>query len=123
VQRCYQLRQCLVGGDVPAAITVVGPGVADTAAVEAPLQPAQLVMGDVLEQLDRRPARRKPAAPQLAGRQRFQFAHQPGPEIVEVAEEDLGARGHRNGGFRERQAHKDKPAAPLRQDGTGPATA
>jgi hypothetical protein len=47
-----QLVKCLAGCGVPAAIPVVGPGVADVAAFEAPLQPAQLVMGKVLEQLD-----------------------------------------------------------------------
>jgi hypothetical protein len=69
VQCCYQLAECLAGGDVPAAVPVVGPGVADVAAFEAPFQPAQLVMGKMLEQLDRRPAGRQPAAPQLAVRQ------------------------------------------------------
>src|ERR1700722_15009626 len=58
-QRCYQLRQRLVGGDIPAAIPVIGPGVTDVAAFKAPLQPAQLVVGDMLEQLERGPARRK----------------------------------------------------------------
>jgi hypothetical protein len=36
VQRRYQLAECLVGSDVPAAIAVVGPGVADVAAFLAP---------------------------------------------------------------------------------------
>src|SRR5450432_1858388 len=97
--------ECLVGSDVPAATPVVGPGADDVAAFEAPLQPAQLVMGKMLEQLDRCPARRQPAAPQLAARQSLQLAHQPGPEVVQVAEEDLGARRHWNDGLREWQAH------------------
>jgi hypothetical protein len=40
-QRRDQLLQCLAGSDVPAAIPVVGPGIADMAAFETPLQPAQ----------------------------------------------------------------------------------
>jgi hypothetical protein len=97
--------------DVPAAIPVVGPRITDIAALESPLQPAQPVVGDMLQQLDRRPARRQPAAPLLCVGQRRDVGDQPGPEELEVAEEDLGPGRHWNGGLRERQAHKDKPAS------------
>jgi hypothetical protein len=93
------------------------PRVGDRAAFEAPIQPAQLVMGKMLEQLDRRPAGRQPAAAQLAAAQGFQLAHQPGAKVVEVPEEDFGARGHRNGGLREMAGSRGKQAAPLRQPG------
>ena len=72
-----QLRERLVGGDVPAAVPAVGKRVADIAPLETPLQPPQLDVGKVLEQLDRRPARGQPAAAQLAAGQRFELAHQP----------------------------------------------
>jgi hypothetical protein len=78
----------------------------DRAAFEAPLQPPQLVMRNMLEQLDRRPAGRQPAAAQLAVRQGLKLAHQPGAEVLQVPEEDLGARGHRIGGLGEWQAHE-----------------
>src|SRR5580658_8261934 len=107
VQRRHELLERLVGGHVPAAIPVLAPRVGDRAAFEAPLQPPQLVMGKMLEQLDRRPARRQPAAAQLAARQGLKLAHQPGPKVFEVPEEDLGARGHRNGGLGEWQAHEE----------------
>ena len=55
------LLERLIGSNVPAAVPVVGPRITDVAAFEAPLQPSQLVMGKMLEQLDRRPARRQPA--------------------------------------------------------------
>jgi hypothetical protein len=105
VQGRHKLLKRLIGGHIPAAIPVVAPRVGDRAAFEAPLQPPQLVMGNMLEQLDRRPAGRQPAAAQLAARQGFKLAHQPGAKVVEVPEEDLGARRHRNGGLREWQAH------------------
>jgi len=106
VQRRHKLFERLAGSHVPAAIPVLAPRVGDRAAFEAPLQPAQLVMGNMLEQLDRRPAGRQPAAAQLAAGHGFQLAHQPGAKVVEVTEEDLRARGHRNGGLREWQAHE-----------------
>jgi hypothetical protein len=50
VQRRHKLLERLVGGHVPAAIPVLAPRVGDRAAFEAPLQPPQLVMGNMLEQ-------------------------------------------------------------------------
>jgi hypothetical protein len=90
VQRRHKLLESLVGGYVPAAIPVLTPRVGDRAALETPLQPPQLVMGNMLQQLDRRPAGRQPAAAQFAAGQGFKLAYQPGAEIVEVPEEDLG---------------------------------
>src|SRR6204780_3599645 len=89
VQRRHKLLKRLVGAPIPAAIPGVAPWLGDRAAFEAPLQPPQLVMGNMLEQLDRRPAGRQPTAAQLAARQGFKLAHQPGPKIIEVPEEDL----------------------------------
>jgi maleylpyruvate isomerase len=45
VQCRYQLFERLIGSNVPAAIPVFGPRIADIAAFEAPLEPSQLVMG------------------------------------------------------------------------------
>src|SRR5205809_4794260 len=69
-----QLRERLVGGYVPSAVPAVGKRVGDLAPLETPLQPPQLDVGKVLEQLDRRPARGQPAAAQLAAGQRFELA-------------------------------------------------
>jgi hypothetical protein len=97
VQAGQQARQGLIGSDVPAAVLVIGPRVGDVLALEAPLEPAQLDVAQVLGQFQRRPARRQPAAGQLGGGQRLQLVGQPGPEVVQVAEEDLGARAGRGG--------------------------
>jgi hypothetical protein len=91
VQVGQQARQGLPGSDVPAAVLGIGPRVGEGAALEAPLEPAQLDVAQVLGQLQRRPAGRQPAAGQLGGGQRLQLGGQPGPEVVQVAEEDLGA--------------------------------
>jgi len=48
VQRRHKLFERLAGSHVPAAIPVLAPRVGDRAAFEAPLQPAQLVMGNML---------------------------------------------------------------------------
>jgi hypothetical protein len=53
VQHRHQSAERLSRSDVPVAIPVVTPGIGDIAALEPPLQPAQLVIGKVLEQLDR----------------------------------------------------------------------
>jgi hypothetical protein len=97
VQVGQQARQGLLGSDVPAALLVIGPRVGEVAALEAPLEPAQLDVAQVLGQLQRRPAGRQAAAGQLGGGQRLQLGGQPGAEVVQVAEEDLGARAGRVG--------------------------
>ena len=63
VQRREQLVERLTGCDVPPVVPVVAPRLDDVAALEAPLEPPQLDVGQVLEQLDRRPAGRQPAGP------------------------------------------------------------
>jgi predicted RNA-binding Zn-ribbon protein involved in translation (DUF1610 family) len=93
----HEAGQGLLGPGRPAAVGAVAPRVSDRAALEAPLEPAQLDIAQVLGQLQRRPAGREPAAAQLGGGQGLQLAGQPGPEVVQVAEEDLGARAGRGG--------------------------
>src|SRR5215472_11541076 len=67
-QRRGQRLQRLIGSDVPPAVALVAPRVADVAAaLEPPLQPAHLDVGQVLEQVDGGPARRQPARAQLGG--------------------------------------------------------
>jgi hypothetical protein len=89
--------QGVLRSDGPAAVDGVGPGVGEVAALEAPLEPAQLDVAQVLEQFQRGPGGRQPAAGQLGGGQGLQLAGQPVTEEVQVAEEDLGARGDRGG--------------------------
>ena len=97
--------QGLVPADGPAAALLVSPRVGEVAALEAPLEPAQLDIAQVLDQLERRPAGRQGAAAQLRGRQGLQLAGQPGPEVVQVAEEDLGARAGRDGRLGKRRGN------------------
>jgi hypothetical protein len=97
VQVGQQARQRLLGSDVPAAVFLIGPRVGEGTALEAPLEPAQLDVVQVLGQLNRRPAGRQPAAGQFGGGQRLQLVGQPGAEVVQVAKEDLGARADRGG--------------------------
>jgi hypothetical protein len=86
----------LIGADGPAIAVAVTPRVADVTALEAPYEPAQLDVAQVLDQLERRPAGRQPAAAQLGGGQGPQLAGQLGPEVVQVSQEDLGARTRRD---------------------------
>jgi hypothetical protein len=97
VQVGQQAGQGLLGFDVPAALFLIGPRVGEGTALEAPLEPAQLDVAQVLGQLKRRPARRQPAAGQFGGGQRLQLVGQSVAEVVQVAEEDLGARAGRGG--------------------------
>ena len=90
--RRQQVVQGLVRRDVPAAVALVAPRVTDGAALEAPLQPAPLHVGQVPEQFQRRPARRHDAAAQLAGGQLTQPGGEPVTEVAEVAEEHLRPR-------------------------------
>jgi hypothetical protein len=83
--------------NVPAAAVPVAPWVADVAALEAPLQPAQLDVAQVLGQLERRPAGGQAAAAEFGGGQRLEPGGQLVPEVVQVAQEDLGARRGRGG--------------------------
>ena len=92
----------LVRTHVPAIAIAVGPRVADVMALEAPLEPAQLDIAQVLDQLERGPAGQQPAAGPFGGGQRLELAGQLGPEVVEVAQEDLGARAGRSRRFGKR---------------------
>ena len=84
-------------------------GSATGPALESPLKPAQLDVGEVLEQLKRRPAGRQPGAPQLVGRAaRAASAASWAAEVAEVAGEHLGAGRRRIGRLRERDAHGDQ---------------
>jgi hypothetical protein len=87
---------------VPAIALAVGPRVTDVTALEAPLEPAQLDIAQVLDQLERGPAGRQAAAAEFGGGQGFELAGQLGPEVVEVAAEDLGARAGRSRRFGKR---------------------
>jgi hypothetical protein len=106
-QVSQQGGQGLVRADMPPAALGVGPRIVDVAALEAPLEPAQLDVAQVLGQLERRPAGRQPAALQLGGGQGLELVGQPGPEVVQVAEEDLGARTRRRGGLGKRLGNAD----------------
>jgi hypothetical protein len=92
-------------GDGPAIAVAVGPWVTDVAAFEAPLEPAPFDVAQVLEQLKGGPAGRQAGAPPLGGGQRFELGGEPGTEIAEVAEEDLGARVHRDRRREKRLGH------------------
>ena len=59
--------QRLVRADGPAVAVAIAPRVADVAALESPLQPAQLDVAQVLGQLQRRPAGRESAAAEFGG--------------------------------------------------------
>jgi hypothetical protein len=102
-----EAREVLAGAEVPAAALAVGPRIADVTALEAPLQPAQLDVAQVLDQFERRPAGRQPATAQLGGGHPVELAGQPGPEVVQVAEEDLGTRIRRDGGLGKRLGNAD----------------
>ncbi len=98
-----------VVGDVPAAAVAVGPRVTHTAALKAPLEPAQLDVAQVLEQLKGRPARRRPGAPPLGGGQGLELSRHAGAKIVEVAQEDLGVCTRRGRGLGKRLGHEHLP--------------
>jgi hypothetical protein len=82
----------LVGGDIPAVIPGIGPRLGDVTALEAPVEPAHLDVPEVLEQLDRCPAGRQPAAANLVRGQAAYLVHQPVTEEIEVPQENLGPR-------------------------------
>jgi hypothetical protein len=94
-QAGQEAGQGLLGADPPAEVVLVAPRVGHGPALEAPLEPAQLRVAQVLEQFQRSPPRGQPAAAQFGGGQTRQLAGQLRPEIVQVAEEDLGARAGR----------------------------
>ena len=96
-QAGQEAGQGLPGPGRPAAAGAIAPRIRDGAALEAPFEPAQLDVAQVLGQLQRRPAGREPAAAQLGGGQGLQLAGQLGSEVVQVAKEDLGARAGRSG--------------------------
>ena len=101
----HEAGQGLLRADGPAVAVAVAPRVGELAALEAPLEPAQLDVAQVLDQLQRRPAGRQPAAAQLGGGQGLQLASQLRPEVVQVAEEDLGARAGRGGRLGKRRGN------------------
>jgi hypothetical protein len=81
----------LVGADVPPVIAGIGPHVGNVTAREAPVEPAHLHVAEVLEQIDRCPAGRQPAAANLVGGQAAHLVYQPVAEEIEVSQKDLGA--------------------------------
>jgi len=93
----HEVSQALIAGDVPTFVPGVAPRLRDRLALEALHQPAELDIGQVLEQLQRRPSGRKPARSQLVVPQPLKLADHDRAEVVEVAEEDLRARGTRIG--------------------------
>jgi hypothetical protein len=100
---------CFFVSGGPAIAIAVGPGVTHVAAFETPLKPAPLNVAQVLEQLQGRPARRQPGATPLGRGQRLELAGHPGAEIVQVAQEDLGARIRRDGRREKRLRHAAPP--------------
>jgi hypothetical protein len=105
-QVSQETGQGLLGTYLPAAVLLVGPRVGEVAALETPLEPAQLDMAQVLDQLERRPAGGQPAAAQLRGGQGGQLGGQPRPEVVKVAQEDVGPRGGRGGRLGKRRRNR-----------------
>jgi len=100
-----QRIQRFAGSDIPAPVTPIAPRIFDGAALEAPFKPAPLHMAQVLEQFQWGPSRRQRAGTQPGGGQLSQLGGQRGTEIVQVAEEDLGARVRGRGRFGERDRH------------------
>jgi hypothetical protein len=66
---------------------MVTPRVLDAATREAPLEPAHLDEGEVLDQLEWRPPRRQMAAALLDDVEGVDLVDDPAAEVVEVAEE------------------------------------
>jgi hypothetical protein len=104
-QAGQQCVQRFFRADVPPSVPLFGPWVVYNAPLEAPLEPAEFDEAQVLDQLERGPAGRQPAAAQLGGGQALELARQLGAEVIQVAEEHLGARTRGRGGFRERYGH------------------
>jgi hypothetical protein len=105
VQLGQQAVEGLVRPDVPAVIALVAPRVGHRAALEPPLQPPQLDVGEVLDKLKRRPPGRQATAAELLGGQLARLRRQPVAEELEVAAEYLGPGSGRVGRRRERNAH------------------
>jgi hypothetical protein len=109
----HEAGQVLLGLGRPAAVGAVAPRVGDGAALEAPFEPAQLDVTQVLGQLQRRPAGWEPAAAQFGDGQGLQLAGQLGAEVVQVAEEDLGARAGRGGRLGKRYGYGEPSSGGL----------
>jgi len=104
-KRREELVGGLVRGDIPPPVAMVSPRVGDVASGEPPLQPAQLDESEVLDQLERGPARLQTAAALFVIAELAYLVDDPGAEVVEVADEDLGSRRGRHCRAREGIAH------------------
>src|SRR5262249_52914562 len=100
-----QVLEGLLREHVPAALALVAPRVRDVPSLEPPLQPAQLDVREVLEQLERGPARRHPAGPQLRGGQAAKPRGELSPEVGEVPGEHFGVRPGGGGRLGEGNCH------------------
>jgi hypothetical protein len=107
-----QVVERLLRRHVPPSVTPIGPGICHLAALEPPLEPAQLDEGQVFEQLQRRPAGREPAGPQLGLGQRAQLGLKPVAEEVEVPQVHLGPRPGWSGRLRKRHGHEPRVELP-----------
>ena len=105
-QRGHQLFQRLSFGDVPPVAAPVAPRVGDRATFEAPLEPAQLDIREVLEQLQRRPPRRQRTLSLRGLGQPLDLADDAGSEVVQVSEEHVGAGRNGTCRFGERLTHE-----------------
>jgi hypothetical protein len=66
MQRRHQLLAGLLGPDIPATVAAVAERIGDLAAFEAPFDPPQFDEGQVLDELERGPARGQAAMAQFA---------------------------------------------------------
>jgi tetratricopeptide (TPR) repeat protein len=107
-QRGEQLIEGLIRRDMPTAVPLVAPGVADRAPLEAPLQPAELDVREVLEELQRRPARGETAPAQLIRWQLAELGGEAITEVIQVPQEHVGPGRGGPGGLGELHAHRAK---------------
>lgn len=109
-QRAHEVGHILLVRDVPATVLRVAPRLRDGLAFETPHEPAPFDVGQVLDELERRPVRLQHACPQLVLPESLHLVDDDGAEEVEVAEEDLGAGRGRTGRLRGRAASRARVA-------------
>src|SRR3984957_6853312 len=89
VELGQQAVEGLVRPDVPAVIALVAPRGGHRAAPEPPLQPPQLDVAEVLDQLKRCPTGRQATMAELLGREPAGLGGEPVTEELEIAAEYL----------------------------------
>jgi len=102
----HEVVERLLFCDIPAVAAAVAPRIRDRAALEAPFEPPQLDICQMLEQLDRCPTRRQTTLSQRTLRQLLDLADDARAEVVEVSRKHVGSRLQGNCRFRERHTHE-----------------